>query len=272
MSTGSGGRLASQWATLNGRRVHARVATDTPPGLGLPVMLIHGLSVSSRSLLPTAARLAAGRRVYAPDLPGFGASEPPPEALPIRDLADTLAAWMRAMHLEQAARLGHSFGCQVLAELALRHPACLARAIFVAPTIEPQGRTAGRQLVRLLRDVCREPPALLPLVLRDYLRAGVGRTIRTVRHALLDAIERKLPQVRVPSLVVRGARDPVVSQRWAEAVARLLPRGRLVVIPGAAHAVPYSAPVELGRVIEAFLTAKPGPAPSPEVSGGRTVE
>jgi 2-hydroxy-6-oxonona-2,4-dienedioate hydrolase len=267
---GRGGRLASQWATVNGRRMHARVATDTPPGAGLPVVLMHGLSVSSRSLLPTAARLAAGRRVYAPDLPGCGASEPPPEALSIHDLADTLAAWMRAMHLGQAALLGHSFGCQVLAELALRHPACLARAIFVAPTIEPHGRTASRQLVGLLRDACREPPALLPLVLRDYLRAGVGRTIRTARYALQDAIERKLPQVRVPSLVVRGARDPMVSQRWAEAVARLLPRGRLVVIPRAAHAVPYSAPVELGQVIEAFLTAAPGPAPSPGVSGGHS--
>jgi pimeloyl-ACP methyl ester carboxylesterase len=39
-------------------------------------------------------------------------------------------------------------------------------------------------------------------------------------------------------------------------VARLLPRSRLVVIRGAAHAVPYSAPVELGRVIEAFLTSR----------------
>ena len=52
---GQGGRLASQWATVNGRRMHARVATDTPPGTGLPVVLMHGLSVSSRSLRPTAA-------------------------------------------------------------------------------------------------------------------------------------------------------------------------------------------------------------------------
>ena len=264
---GQGCRLASQWATVNGRRMHARVAADMPPGTGRPVVLIHGLSVSSCSLLPTARRLAAYHRVYAPDLPGFGASEPPPETLTIHGLADTLAAWMRALHLERAALLGHSFGCQILAELALRHPACLTQAIFVAPTIEPQERTASRQLGRLLLDACREPPALLPLVLRDYLRAGVGRTIRTVRYALQDAIERKLPEVRVPSLVVRGAHDPLVSQRWAEAVARLLPRGQLVVIPGAAHAVPYSAPVELGQVIEAFLAAGPGLAPSPGVSG-----
>jgi 2-hydroxy-6-oxonona-2,4-dienedioate hydrolase len=262
MSRRRGGRWASHWATANGWRIHAQVATDMPPGTGLPVVLIHGLSVSSRYLLPTAARLAADRRVYVPDLPGFGGSKQPPKALTIHDLADTLAAWMRAMHLQQAALLGHSFGCQILAELAPRHAACLAQAIFVAPTVEPQARTALRQMARLLLDACREPPALLPLVLHDYRRAGVGRTVRTFQYALQDAIERKLPQVRVPSLVVRGARDPVVSQGWAEAATRLLPRGRLVVIPGVAHAVPYSAPVELGRVIEAFLRAGPGHAPS----------
>ena len=226
------------------------------------MVLIHGLSVSGRYLLPTAARLAAARGVYVPDLPGFGGSERPPQALTIHDLADTLAAWMRAMHLPQAALLGHSFGCQILAELALRHSACLAQAIFVAPTVDPQARTAIRQLARLLLDASREPPALLPIVLDDDLRAGLGRTVRTFQYALQDTIERKLPQVRVPSLVVRGAHDPIVTPRWAEAVACLLPRSRMVVIPGAAHAVPYSAPVELGRVIEAFLTARPGHAPA----------
>jgi pimeloyl-ACP methyl ester carboxylesterase len=245
--------------------MHARVATDAPPGARLPVVLIHGLSVSSRYLLPTAVRLAVDHHVYAPDLPGFGRSEQPPATLTIHELADTLAAWMQVMQLARAMLLGHSFGCQIVAELALRHPSRLAQAIFVAPTVEPQGRTAIRQIVRLLRDAWRELLGLLPLVLNDYRRAGLARTIRTLRHALQDMIESKLPQVQVPSLVVRGARDPIVSPQWAEAVARTLPRGRLVVIPGAAHAVPYSAPVELVQAIEAFLTTMTGRAPSPGV-------
>jgi 2-hydroxy-6-oxonona-2,4-dienedioate hydrolase len=78
MSRRRGGSLASHWATANGWRIHARVTTDTPPATGLPVVLIHGLSVSGRYLLPTAARLAADRCVYVPDLPGFGGSEQPP--------------------------------------------------------------------------------------------------------------------------------------------------------------------------------------------------
>ncbi|MDQ3880940.1 MAG: alpha/beta hydrolase, partial [Chloroflexota bacterium] len=78
---------------------------------------------------------------------------------------------------------------------------------------------------------------------------------------------RKLPCVRVPTLVVRGGRDPIVPQAWAEEVARLLPRGRLVVIPGAAHAVNHDAPAALARVVLPFLTERhrniPEQAPHP---------
>lgn len=53
--------------------------------------------------------------------------------------------------------------------------------------------------------------------------------------------------------MVRGSRDPIVPQRWAEEVARLLPRGRLEVIPGGPHVVNYTVPAEFVRVIRPFL-------------------
>jgi pimeloyl-ACP methyl ester carboxylesterase len=59
----------------------------------------------------------------------------------------------------------------------------------------------------------------------DYADAGVGRALGTFGHALADRIEDKLPLVQVPTLVVRGARDRIVPQAWAEEVTRLLPRG-----------------------------------------------
>jgi hypothetical protein len=55
MATERCGGLASQWTTVNGWRVYARIATDGPPREALPVVLVHGLSVSSRYPLPTAA-------------------------------------------------------------------------------------------------------------------------------------------------------------------------------------------------------------------------
>ncbi len=70
-----------------------------------------------------------------------------------------------------------------------------------------------------------------------------------MRHNVVDAL-RRMPQ---PALVVRGARDPIVPQEWAEWASSLLPRGELLVVPGAAHAVNYNAPRPLVEATEAFL-------------------
>jgi pimeloyl-ACP methyl ester carboxylesterase len=51
---------------------------------------------------------------------------------------------------------------------------------------------------------------------------------------------------------VRGSRDGFVTQRWCEEAAALLPRGALAVVDGA-HAVHYSAPREVSRLVLAFL-------------------
>jgi pimeloyl-ACP methyl ester carboxylesterase len=77
--------------------------------------------------------------------------------------------------------------------------------------------------------------------------------IATFRHALRDRIEDKLPHLDVPTLVVRGARDPIAPQRWVEEAARLLPQGRLVVVPGAAHTMNFTSPDALARVVRPFV-------------------
>ena len=68
-----------------------------------------------------------------------------------------------------------------------------------------------------------------------------------------DPIERKLPEIDTPALVVRGEKDSVVPQRWAEEVAGRLGTDRLLVIPGEGHALNYSAAGELLRRIRPFL-------------------
>ena len=52
---------------------------------------------------------------------------------------------------------------------------------------------------------------------------------------------------------MRGSNDPIVPQRWAEEATRLLPQGRLAVVPGAFHTVNFSSPLELVRVMVPFL-------------------
>lgn len=218
------------------------------------MVLVHGLVVSSRYMVPTAERLAAYRRVFAPDLPGFGKSEKPARTLRVAELSDYLSAWMEELGLEHVALVGNSMGCQVIADLVARHPERVECAVLQGPTMDPRGRTVLRQAGRFLLDAPRESsPSLLPIELLDYLSAGTRRAWRTFRYALDDRIEEKLPKMRVPTLVVRGSRDLIVPQRWAEEAAELLPIGRLAVIPGAAHTANYGWAAEFARVVLAFL-------------------
>ncbi|HEV7516311.1 MAG TPA: alpha/beta fold hydrolase [Thermoanaerobaculia bacterium] len=244
-------RLETRFVQVGGLRVQVRLAAG--PAGGVPLVLVHGLGVSSRYMVPLAEILAATLPVYAPDIPGFGRSEKPRQALDVHGQAEFLAAWMPVMGLERAAFLGHSLGCQVVADLAYHHPEVASRLVLAAPTIDDTGRSVPRELFRLFRDAWREPFSLVPVVVADYLRAGLGRALRTLRYALADPIEEKLPRLPMPALVVRGGRDPVVSERWTEKVCRLLPHGRLAVVPKAAHALQWSVPRELADLLIPFL-------------------
>src|SRR5581483_8489900 len=237
--------LTSVWATVNGLRMHARLATGLAPPGAKAVVLVHGVGVSSRYMIPTAVRLAPHYRVYAPDLPGFGRSDRPPRLLDIGGLADALAAWLRLAGPGRAALLGNSLGCQVIVDLAVRHPELVERAVLVGSTVDPQARSLLRQIARGALDLLREPISYWPLLAADYLIAGPVWTIRTLRRGVEDPIAEKLSQVRAPTLVVRGSRDPIAPQDWAEEMARRLPRGRLVVLEGAAHAANYTAAEQL---------------------------
>jgi len=233
--------------------MHARVSVDLAPARSLPIVLVHGIGVASRFMVPAAEVLAPYHRIYAPDLPGFGKSSKPSHILNVAELADTLAGWTGTVGLESAAFLGNSFGCQIVVELALRYPQLIEQAVLQAPTMDPRAPTAGRQIARLLRNSRHEPLSHGLISAREYPRCGLRRLLKTFRYALEDHIEEKLPHVRVPALVVCGSKDPIVPQRWAEEATRLLPDSRLAMIPGAPHTIIYDAPLELARVVRPFL-------------------
>jgi pimeloyl-ACP methyl ester carboxylesterase len=217
------------------------------------VVLVHGLAVSHRYLMPLAAELAPSYPVRVVDLPGFGLSDDPGETLDLPALADCLAEWLQATGLGRVALLGNSFGCQVAVELALRHPPLVRCLVLVGPTVDRHARTATRQVLRALRDLRHEDLFQLPIFLRDVLDAGLGRAVATFRLALTDRIEEKLPAVRAPALVTRGSLEPVVSQRWAREVATLLPQARFAVVPGSPHNANYTAARTLAPLVISFL-------------------
>ena len=246
-------------------RVFSRERTREAPPVSPSVVLVHGYIVSGRYMLPLMDELAPHCRVYVPDLPGWGKSSKPAHALPVAQLADVLAAWVELLGLERPVFLGNSFGCQIVAELAVRHPALPSGLILLGPTVDPTARSLWQQLLRLALDAPHERLSLWALELGDLVRMGLPRAVETVRIMLGDRIEDKLPKITVPTLVMRGGRDPIAPQRWGEAASRLLPHGSLAVLDGAPHAANFSNPglvttaaiPFIGRSVCARCDAKP---------------
>lgn len=215
-------------------------------------------------MLPTAERLSPFYRVLVPDLPGFGKSDKPARTLDVAGLAEALGAWMEAEGLGRAVLVGNSLGCQVIAEMAARSPHRVVGMVLTGPTVDPAGRTLREQFKRLLIDATRERFLIVSAWLRGLCEAGLARAWQTSRYALENRIEENLPRLLAPALVVRGTRDPIAPQAWAERVARLLPRGWLAVVTGGAHALNYSAPHELTSLIRKFIEEEVSAAHAPE--------
>ena len=176
----------------------------------MPVVLLHGYGVSGTYMLPLARSLAPSFSVFVPDLPGFGRSEQPHTPLGIADLASALADLLDAAGLQCPAFVANSMGCQVVTELAVRRPARVGPIVLIGPTVDPQRRSARRQLLDGLRDAAREPGSLLARTACDDVRFGVAALLATARSALADRIEERLPLITQPALVVRGEKDGFV--------------------------------------------------------------
>jgi 2-hydroxy-6-oxonona-2,4-dienedioate hydrolase len=247
-------KLSDLWTRVDGRAMYARVSAG---GTGPAMVLVHGLGVSGRYLVPTARQLAGEFPVFVPDLPGWGKSEKPPHALTVPQAADALAKWMRQLGLTDGCLIGNSLGCQFIIDLAVRYPELVGRAVLVGPTCDPAARSMFRQALRGTRDLFREPLSYWPLLMRDYLVAGPVRTLVTLRHAVEDPVFEKLPRLTAPVLVVRGDRDPIAPESWVKEMVSRLPHGRLKVIPGAAHVANYTAPEALAAAVREFVASGP---------------
>jgi 2-hydroxy-6-oxonona-2,4-dienedioate hydrolase len=249
---GEAGTYTILWPRVRGWAMHTRASVRSPvrePS----IVMVHGLGVSARYLLPTFDLLAPLHRVLAPELPGFGRSDHPQHAVGVPELADVLAEWMDQVQLPRAALFGNSLGCQVIVDLAVRYPQRVECLVLVAPTVDTRDRTMPRQLWRGFKDLLGEPWSLWPILARDYLSTGTLRMYQTFRHALDDHIEQKISRVCAPTLIVRGSRDTVAPRRWVEELASLTPHARVVEIAGGTHATNFSRPEELARVTARFL-------------------
>jgi pimeloyl-ACP methyl ester carboxylesterase len=279
-SDGALPRLVAERIRVGPFDVHVRRAAGEdgarPAGAGdgSPVLLLHGVGVSGRYLVPLARRLARGHPVAVPDLPGFGRTSARGRVLGLDALASVVLAVTAACSRRPVTLVANSFGCQVAVEVAVRRPDLVSRVVLIGPTMDAAARTWLAQSRRLLADAPHEPWRYAAVLVPDYLRAGPRRFLRTVGHALRHPVERRVESCRAPLLVLRGEHDPIAPQRWAEELAARAPDGRTVVVADAGHVVHYSRPDLVAAVVERFIERRPGTAadwrgpPGPVVGAG----
>lgn len=260
------GEAAAQWAVSHRVRADGWNLRYRDAGDGPPLVLVHGLGCSSDYWVRNGPWLAAaGYRVLAPDLPGFGRTQGP-QWLSIVQQAYAVSVFAEVMGLGPAVYLGHSLSCQTVLELACTEPRRVTGLILAAPTGDRRKKRLLREAVGFLRDMPREPPSLVPLIADAYLRAGPVRWARTwlggKRHDAFTAAAG----VRAPAVVLVGDRDPVVSVSFGRAMTYALPNARLRVIEGAAHALIYDAADGFNAAVLQFLAALRRPSTPPALS------
>lgn len=247
---------AAQWALTHRVRAGGWNLRYREAGEGPPLVLVHGLGCSTDYWVRNGAWLAAaGFRVLAPDLPGFGRTEGPRAGLSIVQQAYAVSVFAEAMRVGPAAYLGHSLSCQTVLELACTEPDRVTALILAAPTGDRRKKRMLRETIGFLRDIPREPPSLVPIIADAYLRAGPVRWALTwiagKRHDAFDAARG----VRAPAAVLVGERDPVVSAPFARAIAQRLGGAEFRIIPNAAHALIYDEAEGFNGAVVDFLTA-----------------
>ena len=220
----------------------------------VPIVLVHGIATSSRGMEPLLRELGSRHATFAPDLPGFGRSDPRPRALDLTGLAEELRRWLLDNRLAPAVLVGVSFGSQVAIELASRHPAVVDRLVLVGPT-DPALRAKRSYALRWAISA----PRLAPTAFRNLLEAGPWQAKRALAQAREDPIAEKLAGIEAPTLIVRGGRDRVAPEPWTAELAERIPNARVHTLKRSGHMPANGAAPRLAAAIDEFLAEEHEP-------------
>jgi len=245
------------------------------------IVFLHGFPASSYLWREFVPLFAPWMHVVAPDLLGAGDSEKPAGAgLHIRAQARYVRELLATLGVEGFAVVGHSSGGGVAQLLAIEGgveamvlidsvafeawPDETVRELWSTP---PERATAGfvETFVRtaLARGMGR-PSRLGDAALVEYLRpyAGVDGVAAFFRmaHALdgigLDGSEAALARLTVPTLILWGEDDPLVSVEVAERLNEAIATSALALLPGCSHFLPEDAPETIAPLMFDYLRSR----------------
>ncbi len=270
------------------------------PGLNEPVVLVHGLGGQWQNWLENIPRLAQERRVLALDLPGHGLTpEPADSKISISGYGRCVDAFCERLGLGKVAVVGNSMGGFISAEVAIQFPERVSRLVLVsaagissadalqAPVLTigrlasaiatnsaaRHRRLAARPVTRhaSLALVARHPRLLKADLAYEGFFKGAGKPgFDDALRACLDYDFRdRLPDVKVPTLIVWGEKDSIIPVRDADEFERLIDDSRKVVMKDTGHIPMAERPEAFNDVLTDFL-AESGSAEDKEPVDGES--
>jgi pimeloyl-ACP methyl ester carboxylesterase len=266
---------AGDFVRVRGQLVHAEQA-----GSGEPVVLLHGFGASTYSWRKVMPALAEGHRVVAIDLNGFGYTQRPRsrESYTREGQAKLVLETMDALGIARAHIAGHSYGGGITLYLASRHPERFRSMVLVdssAPTYANDRRSRAAALRPLdalfVRAVALRPGAIRKALLRSFwddskvtpelVRAyagrvaveGVGDAFYGLTAPVPPGPPVELEKIEIPTLVVWGAHDELISPESGRRAAARLPHSEFVLLEDSGHLPMEEQPEALLRAVLPFL-------------------
>jgi pimeloyl-ACP methyl ester carboxylesterase len=250
-------------------------------GEGEPIVLLHGLGASRAVWKRVAPALAADRLVLAPDLPGFGESEPAGTGFDLERAARKLALALEKRAGKPFDLVGNSLGGAVAIQLAVLRPELVRRLVLSAPAgFSPArwplpltaGKVVGPALAlrrvfgtplvasptarrALLTGAIAEPQTLSATDARTMLEGSrgskrIGPAVEAVMRADLEPLLERLER---PPGLIWGRRDRVVPIATLERIRAARPEVDVEILEDAAHVPQLEQPVEYLAALERIL-------------------
>lgn len=243
-------------ALLDGALFAERTGSGDPE-----VLALHGWGRDRTDLLP----VLAGRDGLSPDLPGFGASPPPPVGWGSREYAEALAPLLEAAP-RPLVLVGHSFGGRVAVQLAAGWPERVRGVLLTGVPLLRPAPSGARAPLRLraakrLHALGVVPASVVEAQRRRYGSADYNAASGVLRDSLVRLVNEDyrdlLPQVSAPVEMVWGAGDTAATPAMAREAQALLPAATLSVSPTSAHLLDDALVALLRERLDVLLRAAP---------------
>lgn len=240
---------------------------NAPRGLpNLPsehlLLLVHGAGGSSRHWGPFIAELGPSFFPIAIDLPGHGKTDGWVSES-IVAAAAFLAEFLSELGVERpVCYVGQSMGGLIGMQFALAHSAWVERLVLVStaariqlhPDFLSQAVTGQWALESLRLSFAPEVPEhLKDIVLSEFSQTRCQPGATDFMGVGSIDLSEAVSALRVPTLILTGDDDVIISPRKSKILQRQIPESRLVIVPGAGHYLNVERPAFLAEEIKNFL-------------------